>query len=363
MASRWMCRGSLAWLASSPQRPRRSWPRSAAAGMRQTLRPFWLPGPWRRYWAIACRIVAADVVQHKSSLFLSTVTLHPQQTIMSLPIVGSSLLITLAIDAGIQLAAYAVSAIMQTERFYDLSGALTYQTCTLVALLWRQGGESLTQLSFRQVIAAIMVLLWSTRLGFFLFKRVLRVEDKRFDKYKTNPIAFFMPFAIQIVWVFLTAFPVYIILGNPGSTQPALMWSDIVGLIVWAFGFAVEITADEQKNAFKNKHPQDFVSTGIWAYSRYANYFGEMTLWIGAFILCAGGFVDAWQWVSIVSPAFVIFLLLKVSGVPLAEANAEKRYGARADYQAYKARTSMLILWPPRKDVTQVASEGAVQPA
>ena len=92
--------------------------------------------------------------------------------------VTSSLLVTFLIDFGIQLVFFLVSAFLQTEKFYDLSGALTYQSCVLVALLWRQNGDTLTALTARQIIAATGVLLWSARLGTFLFIRVLRTEDK-----------------------------------------------------------------------------------------------------------------------------------------------------------------------------------------
>ena len=92
--------------------------------------------------------------------------------------ISISLLITFCLDFAIQLVAYIISAALQTERFYDLSGSLTYVTCILVALLSRYFGDSIQSLSSRQIIAAVMVLVWSIRLGVFLFQRVLRVEDK-----------------------------------------------------------------------------------------------------------------------------------------------------------------------------------------
>lgn len=93
--------------------------------------------------------------------------------------VSASVLVSFLIDVGIQLVFYVASALMHTERLYDLSGALTYQTTTLVALLVRwDPNDSLSALSFRQILAAILVLVWSARLGLFLFERVLRVPDK-----------------------------------------------------------------------------------------------------------------------------------------------------------------------------------------
>ena len=109
---------------------------------------------------------------------------------------GSSLLLTIAIDGGIQFAFYLISAAFKTEVVYDLSGALTYIVCILVALLYRP--DPLVFLSFRQIIASIGVLIWSSRLGFTLFLRVLRVgEDKRFEKLKGNPLLFLVPWFFQ----------------------------------------------------------------------------------------------------------------------------------------------------------------------
>ncbi|KAI8911725.1 hypothetical protein EDD86DRAFT_245986 [Gorgonomyces haynaldii] len=267
--------------------------------------------------------------------------------------VGSSLLVTFLIDFGIQLVFYIYSAINKTERFYDLSGALTYQACILVALLYRQGGESLSTLGYRQIVTSVLGLVWCTRLGWFLFERVTRVgEDKRFEELKQDPAKFAIPWFLQVVWIFLTAFPIFTLLGNPANTQPGFIASDVVGIVIWVFGFGFEVIADYQKNAFKTLHPSDFVSTGVWKYSRYANYFGEVTLWVGMFILCAGGFVENWQFVTVISPVFVFCLIYFVSGVALSEPNAEKRYGARQDYQEYKAKTSKFIPWFPKPSRT-----------
>jgi steroid 5-alpha reductase family enzyme len=269
---------------------------------------------------------------------------------LAITAVTSSLLLTFIIDFGIQFLFYIYSALSKTEKLYDLSGSLTYQACALVALLVRADPDTIQTLSARQIIAAAGVLIWSLRLGIFLFIRVLRTEDKRFDQLKVNPLKFAVPWFLQVIWIYLTALPVWIILGNPGiNSRSDLFWADILGIIIWTFGFTVEVIADTQKFIFKNKHPNDFISTGIWRYSRYANYFGEIVLWIGMFVLCTGGFVESWQWIAIISPLFVAFLITQVSGIPLLEKSSESRYGSRPDYQSYKAQTSKFFLWPPKR--------------
>ncbi|KAJ3210187.1 hypothetical protein HK099_008352, partial [Clydaea vesicula] len=247
-------------------------------------------------------------------------------------IVGRSLLITLIIDFGIQTLFYVGSAISKSELVYDLSGMLTYIACILTALLLRAQavGNDVSRLHLRQIIAAILVLIWTIRLGLMLFLRILRTgEDKRFETLKQNRIKFFIPWFLQAVWIYLTPFPVYIILGNPSNLQNALNYSDFVGLVILVFGFFVEVLADYQKNKFKKEYPKDFIKTGIWKYSRYANYNGEITFWLGMFIFCANGFIEDWQWVSLISPFFVAFLIINVSGIRLLEKSQMERYGER----------------------------------
>ncbi|KAI8815453.1 hypothetical protein BJ742DRAFT_703369 [Cladochytrium replicatum] len=276
----------------------------------------------------------------------------------------TSLFFTFIVDFAIQLAFYIYSSAMQTEKFYDVSASITYISCVLVALCWRQLDDRLETLSPRQIVAALTVLVWAVRLGSYLFWRILKEgDDKRFATLKKNPIQFAIPWFLQVVWIFLTPLPVYIILGNRSSEQPTFgSWSDILGLIIWAFGFVVEVRADTQKTIFKNKYPKQFISTGIWAWSRYANYNGEITLWIGSFILCAGGFVEGWQWVGIISPIFVAGLICGISGIPLLEKSSQERYGALPEYQAYKARTSKFFLWPPKRDGVALL-EGVNEPS
>ncbi|KAJ3071390.1 hypothetical protein HDU98_005420 [Podochytrium sp. JEL0797] len=265
---------------------------------------------------------------------------------------GQSLLITLAVDFGIQFVFFVVSAYLQTERFYDGSGALTYFACTILALLVRsdtQDGNSIGSLSVRQILAATGVLVWCVRLGVFLFMRVQKHADHRFDELKKKPARFAVTWFLQFVWIFLTAFPVYILLANNASSQPSFAASDTVGLILWIVGFAIEVIADAQKSAFKTAHPNEFMQTGLFAYSRYPNYFGECLLWFGMFVLCARGFDESWQWVCVISPVFVFCLIYFVSGVRLLEISSEKRYGEDPEFIAYRQRTSKFVLWFPKK--------------
>ncbi|KNE69309.1 hypothetical protein AMAG_13686 [Allomyces macrogynus ATCC 38327] len=276
---------------------------------------------------------------------------------------GEGLLTTFLIDVGIQLATWAISSPLKTEKFYDLSGSITYIACFLNALLNRGDGASLSSLHPRQIIAVIFCLIWCSRLGLFLFRRVLREgKDHRFDDIKVAPFKFLFAFVAQIAWVWFTGLAVFIVAANPSATQPNINALDVIGIIWWVVSFAIEAVADYQKNKFKNANPTKFITTGLWAYSRHPNYFGEVMLWIGMFLLCATGFVEPWQWVGLLSPTFVFFLLYFGSGVRLLEQSSDKRYGHLPEYQEYKARTSIFVLWPPKKaggSPLRVAADGS----
>jgi len=118
----------------------------------------------------------------------------------------------------------------------------------------------------------------------------------------------------------------------------------LIGLLVWVFGFAMEVVADYQKSRF-NADPKNkgkFIQTGLWSRSRHPNYFGEIVLWIGVMII-ALPVLQGWQWVALISPVFVTLLLTRVSGIPLLEKKADQKWGGQADYEAYKRQTPGLI--------------------
>ncbi|HNE06258.1 MAG TPA: DUF1295 domain-containing protein, partial [Anaerolineales bacterium] len=123
----------------------------------------------------------------------------------------------------------------------------------------------------------------------------------------------------------------------------------VVGFVVWLFGFVLEVTADRQKRAF-NANPANkgkFIRSGLWAWSRHPNYFGEIVLWIGVTII-ALPVLRGWQWVTLISPLFITLLLTRLSGVPLLEKRADDEWGGQAEYEAYKAKTPVLIPRAPK---------------
>ncbi|KAE8451577.1 hypothetical protein EG329_003650 [Mollisiaceae sp. DMI_Dod_QoI] len=299
----------------------------------------------------------------------------------------------------IQTAVAIPSIFVQSERFYDLSGSLTYLSVTALSLylptLRARAAASLAGtakplfpklidaftgkggpdgLNWRQVVLSTAVTIWATRLGSFLFQRVLADgKDSRFDEIKKSPPKFLAAFMAQATWVSLCIMPVLALNSIPHallSTLPLLTTTDIIGLLLYTSGLTFEIIADRQKAAWsaarkRKEHDEEFLTSGLWSKSRHPNYFGEATLWTGIAVASAGVLASNVGQVGMglassvakagglgrvlgvgiaaVSPAFTTFVLLKVSGVPLSEEKYDKRYGDRTDYKKWKENTPMFI--------------------
>ncbi|MDH4117263.1 MAG: DUF1295 domain-containing protein [Acidimicrobiia bacterium] len=263
---------------------------------------------------------------------------------------GSATVGTVAVFAVCSLVAYAINWIAfvpanaaKTERFYDLTGSITYLAVVITAVAF--SGD----LDARALIVAAMVTVWTVRLGSFLFRRIRRDgKDGRFDEIKQSSLRFFMTWTLQGLWVLLTAAAALGIITATDRTP--MEWVGWLGVAVWLAGFAIEVVSDSQKSAFKRDPANEgkFIDTGLWAWSRHPNYFGEITLWVGVAIL-AGPILSGWRWFLLVSPLFVWLLITRVSGVPMLEARADKRWGDDPAYQEYKRKTPVLVLRPPSR--------------
>ena len=263
--------------------------------------------------------------------------------------VGSTTVGSIAVFAICGALAYVInwivfvpSNIAKTEHYFDLTGSATYLSVIVVALILSD------DLDVRAWIVGLMVVVWALRLGTFLFRRVRRDgRDGRFDEIKVNPLRFFMTWTLQGLWVLLTVACALAIITS--QERQEIRWIAIVGIAVWVAGFAIEAVSDRQKSAFK-RDPENkgrFISSGLWAWSRHPNYFGEIVLWTGIAII-ALPVLSGWRWVTLISPFFVTLLLTRVSGLPMLERRAEERWGADQDYQRYVDKTPVLIPRPPR---------------
>lgn len=243
----------------------------------------------------------------------------------------------------IQWLAFIPAYIFRTEKFYDLTGGITYLTVITVALLLS------TNIDNRSLLLTGIIAIWAIRLASFLFMRIRAAgEDRRFREIKQSFARFLLTWTLQGLWV---AFSLAAALAAITSTlRKELDIFAVVGFLVWLFGFAFEVIADSQKSAFNTNaaNKGKFIHTGLWAWSRHPNYFGEIVLWIGVTII-ALPILQGWQWATLISPIFIILLLTRISGVPLLEKRADEKWGGQPDYEAYKAGTSVLVPMPPKK--------------
>ena len=237
--------------------------------------------------------------------------------------------------------AFIPAALTQTEKYYDLTGGITYLTTTGVAVALS------SDLDLRATLVAGMVVLWSLRLATFLYRRISKSgKDGRFDDIKNRPARFLLAWTLQGLWVLLTAAAAFAVI--TGGVREPLGLIGFVGIAVWVAGMLIEVVADRQKSNFKDDPANEgkFIDTGLWAWSRHPNYFGEIVLWTGIAII-AVPVLEGWQWATLISPFFVAFLLIRVSGIPMLEERADKRWGGQDDYEKYKRETPVLIPKPP----------------
>ncbi len=205
--------------------------------------------------------------------------------------------------------------------------------------------------SMKHWLAGGLLALWSMRLGWHLQRRIRRVhpeEDARYMKLREVwaarvPTAFFWFFQGQGISVILLALPFLLIaVDSDGS------WSgwESTGLAVALIGIFGEGLADSQMSQFKklNRDSKAVCQAGLWRFSRHPNYFFEAVIWVGFYFYACG---SEWGWTMIHAPAVIIFLLLRVTGIPPTEAAAVLRKGDA--YRNYQKTTSPFIPWPPRK--------------
>ena len=240
----------------------------------------------------------------------------------------------------IQWLAYIPAFLFKTEKFYDLTGSLTYIAAILFALYSTNNSESLDPGS---LIIGAAIIIWAVRLGSFLFMRVRKdKKDGRFDSIKTSFSQFFMTWTLQGMWVFICSSAALVAIANPTGVPINIVF--IIGLALFILGFVVEIIADNQKSAFRSipENKDVFINEGLWARSRHPNYFGEITLWTGITVMGISTF-EGMNYLALFSPIFSYLLLNYVSGVRMLEYRGHKKWGHLDAYVTYKKSTPKFI--------------------
>jgi len=240
----------------------------------------------------------------------------------------------------IQWIAYIPAFIFKTEKFYDLTGSLTYITAISFALYSTNTSQNL---DLGSLIIGAAIIIWAVRLGSFLFMRIHKdKKDGRFDSIKTSFSQFFMTWTLQGMWVFICSSAALVAIANPTGVVINIVF--FIGLALFLLGFAVEVIADNQKTKFRSipENKDQFINEGLWARSRHPNYFGEITLWTGITVMGISTF-EGMNYLAIFSPIFSYLLLVYVSGVRMLEFRGHRKWGHLDEYNTYKKNTPKLI--------------------
>jgi steroid 5-alpha reductase family enzyme len=253
----------------------------------------------------------------------------------------------LALPALIGLAAIlvvAVAAWLVSLRIDDVS--IVDSLWAILILLPAACAALLLPAGPRAAWVLAMGALWGARLsGYITWRNWGEGEDHRYRAIRArNEPGFrwkslYLVFGLQGVLAWIVSAPLLVAVASPAPVG----WLDVAGAALFAIGFLFEAVGDLQLARFR-ADPSNrgrVLDRGLWRYTRHPNYFGEFCLWWGFFLvaLAAGG---AW---TIVSPALMTILLLRVSGVALLEKDIGER---RPAYRDYVARTSAFLPWPPR---------------
>jgi steroid 5-alpha reductase family enzyme len=203
----------------------------------------------------------------------------------------------------------------------------------------------------RRAMIALLVSLWSLRLGGYLYVRVMShhpKEDRRYADLRrewgehTNRKMFWF-FQMQALLLALLSVPGLLICLNP---RPLLQPLEFIGVLIWMIAITGESLADRQLHRFRSDAANRgaVCEIGLWHYSRHPNYFFEWLVWVAYFVVASA---SPFGWITLYCPALMLFFLLRVTGIPMTERLSLESKGALfADYQR---RTSPFVPWFPKR--------------
>tara|TARA_X000001036_G_scaffold237212_2_gene221300 strand:+ start:2421 stop:3275 length:855 start_codon:yes stop_codon:yes gene_type:complete len=253
------------------------------------------------------------------------------------PMIFSCLMISFAIHYLVFIPSY----LFKTERYFDITGSIAF----LSIMYFIINNRNLNDLNYSGIILISLIMIWTIRLGTFLFLRIHKDgNDRRFNEVKTNFLKFMFVWTMSATWVFITSCCAIAALTSNTIYDNLVLIG--LGICLWLIGFLIEIISDFQKRQFRKNTSNGFISSGLWAYSRHPNYLGEIILWLGICLISIPT-LNGFQYVTIISPIFVYLLLSKGTGINILEEYAEKKWGDLDEYKQYKKNTP--ILFPFKK--------------
>ncbi|MEN2497927.1 MAG: hypothetical protein MHMPM18_002257 [Marteilia pararefringens] len=256
--------------------------------------------------------------------------------------------IEIGVIFAIQLLAFIISCVLETEKLFDFTGALTFFSVVIFAAVSQKElrGQEGTNYYGANVVT-VFICIWALRLGTYLTYRALKRGDSRFDQVKSQPKIFFVYWFFQGVWIMITLLPSLIVIHktNYESSESRKLACGVIGITLFVIGFILESFADCQLLAFLEKSSRNskFLTTGVWAYIRYPNYLGEIMLWFGLYIFGCSFYDDA-EFLLISCPIYLALQLIFVSGIRIQEQRREQKYRKDPEYLAYKNQTNCCCL-------------------
>ena len=241
----------------------------------------------------------------------------------------------------IQWVAYIPAYLFQTEKFYDLTGSLTY--LTVIWFVYFSSGQ-MNEFNTQSLLVTVLISLWAVRLGSFLFSRIHKDgEDKRFRTIKTSASQFFMTWTLQGMWVSICSMCAITAISSSDGIIPNNLF--YIGSALFIIGFSIEIIADRQKTAFRSieENKDRFITSGLWSKSQHPNYFGEILLWSAVAVMSFSS-LSGTQYLTMISPIFTYILLVYISGVRMLDDMGNKKWGHLEEYRIYKKNTPILVL-------------------
>jgi len=244
---------------------------------------------------------------------------------------------TLLFALGLNTAMFLVAFYKKTDKLTDISYAVTFAGIAIF-------GAVQNKMSIAQWVVVGITLLWAVRLGSYLLYRIHVIgRDKRFDEMRKSFWKFGRFWVLQGLTAWIVLLPASILMQSNSVTS--LESIVVFGALISVFGIIFEGISDIQKfNFIQNKaNKGKWIESGLWKYSRHPNYFGEILTWVGVYIVSYTWLVGNEVYIALIGPLFISFILIFVSGIPILEKGADKRWGADKKYQEYKKRTSVLI--------------------
>lgn len=258
----------------------------------------------------------------------------------------SSFILALVTVVSLMIILFIFALIKRDNSIVDIAYGLLFVIAASVAM------TAFGELSTTSLIAYILLFIWGARLSARIISRNFKKgEDWRYVEWRNKWMqkgygyfvfrSFFQIYVLQGIIILVVLLPILAAISTPTASMPFLAF---LGVAVWIIGFLFESIGDEQLDAFikKPENKGKIMQYGLWKYTRHPNYFGEMTMWWGMWILAVG--VSWVYWWTILSPLLITFLLLKVSGVPL----LEKKWDGNEEFEVYKSKTSAVFPWKPK---------------